>query len=98
MYPVIKSVSEKFSGKLGNPKVGDEEYEQMQYELNKLLKGEQLYDDDDIEEDAELEEDDALDRESIVIEEENEINKSVDLGMSDIIIPEQPALTNQKEL
>ena len=98
MYPVIKSVSKQFSGKLGNPKVGDEEYEQMQYELNKLLNGEQLYDDDDIEEDTELEEDDELDRESIVIEEENEINKSVDLGMSDIIIPEQPALTNQKEL
>lgn len=95
---VIRSVSKQFSGKLGNPKVGDEEYEQMQDELNKLLNGEQLYDDDDIEEDTELEEDEELDRESIVIEEENEINKSVDLGMSDIIIPEQPALTNQKEL
>lgn len=95
---VIRSVSKQFSGKLGNPKVGDEEYEQMQDELNKLLNGEQLFDDDDIEEDTELEEDDELDRESIVIEEENEINKSVDLGMSDIIIPEQPALTNQKEL
>ena len=95
---VIRSVSKQFGGKLGNPKVGDEEYEQMQDELNKLLNGEQLYDDDDIEEDTELEEDKDIDRESIVIEEENEINKSADLGMSDIIIPEQPALTNQKEL
>jgi hypothetical protein len=97
MLNVIKSVSMKFSKKFGDPNVGDEEFAQMQDELLKLQKGEELYD-DELEDDEELEEDDELDREAIVIEEENEINKSVDLGMSDIIIPEQPALTNQKEL
>ena len=98
MLNVIKSVSMKFDNKLGNPKIGDEEYEQMQDELNKLLNGEQLYDDDEIEDDPELEEDDEIDRESIVIEEENEMNKSADIDTSEIIIPDQPTVTNKKEL
>jgi hypothetical protein len=98
MLNVIRSVSKKFGGKLGDPKVGDEEYEQMQDELNKLLKGEQLYDDDEIEDDEELEEDKEIGRESIVIEEEDEMNKSVDIDTSEIIIPDQPTVTNKKEL
>ena len=98
MYNVIKSVAAKFGNKLGDPKVGDEEYEQMQDELNKILDGEQLYDDDEIEDDAELEEDNEIDRESISIDEENELNKSVDIDTSEIIIPDQPTVTNKKEL
>jgi hypothetical protein len=96
MLHVIKSVSKKFGGELCDPKVGDEEYEQMQDELDKLLNGEQLYDDDDIEYDEELEEDKNIDRESISIDEENELNKSVDIDTSEIIIPEQPTITNQR--
>ena len=98
MLNVIRSVSKKFGGKLSDPKVGDEEYEQMQDELNKLLNGEQLYDDDEIEDDEELEEDKDIDRESISIDEENELNKSVDIDTSEIIIPDQPTVTNKKEL
>ena len=98
MYHVLKSVAAKFGNKIGDPKVGDEEYDQMQDELNKLLNGEQLYDDDEIEDDPELEEDDEIDRESIVIEEENEMNKSADIDTSEIIIPDQPTVTNKKEL
>ena len=98
MYSVIKSVSMQFSGKLGDPKVGDAEYEQMKAEFHRLINGEDLDDDDEIEEDATLEEDEEIDRETIVIEEENEMNKSAELEMSDIIIPEQPSLTNKKEL
>jgi hypothetical protein len=98
MLNVIRSVSKKFSGKLGDPKVGDEEYEQMQNELNKLLKGEQLYDDDEIEDDEELEEDKDIGRESIVIEEEDEMNKSADLEMSEMLFPDQPIQEVRKEL
>jgi hypothetical protein len=98
MYHVLKSVATKFGNKLGDPKVGDEEYEQMLYEFNKILNGEQLYDDDDIEDDEELEEDEDIDRESIVINEEDEMNKSVDIDTSEIIIPDQPTVTNKKEL
>jgi hypothetical protein len=98
MYNVIKSVAAKFGNKLGDPRVGDEEYEQMQDELNKILNGEQLYDDDGIEDDKELAEDGDIDRESIIIDEEDEMNKSMDLDTSDIIIPDQPVVTNKKEL
>ena len=98
MLHVIKSVSEKFGGKMCDPKLGDEEYRQMQDELNKILNGEQLYDDDDIEYDDELEEDEELDRESISIDEENEMNKSIDIDTSEIVIPTQPVVTNNKEL
>jgi hypothetical protein len=95
---VITSVSEKFGGKLGDPKVGDEEYEQMMDEFRRLKNGENLYDDDEIEDDAQLEEEDELGRESIIIEEEDEANKSTDLEVSEMIFPEQVIQEVRKEL
>ena len=97
MFRVIKSVSMQFGRKFGDSRVGDDEFAQMQDELSRLLRGEELYDDEEIDDDEELEEDDRIDRESIVINEEDEINKSMD-DISELIIPEQPNLKAQKEL
>lgn len=98
MFHVIKNVSMQFGEKFGDPKVGDDEFAQMQDELRKLINGEVLEDNDEIEDDDELAADEELDRESIVINEEDEINKSVDVDTSEIIIPNQPTIKNQKEL
>ena len=57
-----------------------QEVAEMQKELDKVQRGVDLDDS----------------RESIVIEEENEANKSIGLDMSEEIIPEQPTRTTQK--
>ena len=59
-----------------------QEVAQMQADLAKVIRGVDLDDS----------------RESIVIEEENEANKSISLNMSEEIIPEQPIMDNQKRL
>lgn len=96
MFHVIKDVSDRFGKKFGDPNVGDDEFAQMQDEFRKIRNGELLEDDEDFDED--LDEDQELEKESIVIEEENEANKVADLDTSDMIIPDQPTITNQKEL
>ncbi len=103
MLHLLRSVSVKFGVKFGDPSVGDDEYEQMQNELLRLKRGEDLdddweiEDDETIEDDEELEIDEDINRESIVIEEEDEINKSAD-EKSEIIIPKQPSMEIRKEL
>jgi hypothetical protein len=96
MVHVIKSVSMKFGEKFGDPNVGDEEFAQMQDELLKLKNGEELYD-DELEDDEEIDRDEQIDRVSIVIDEEDEMNKSMD-DTSEVIIPDQPKTEIQKEL
>ena len=82
MLGVLKQVYDKFSEKVGDTNVAEAEASRMHDELSRIEMGKELDDS----------------RESIVIEEENENNKSTDLDVSDVIIPKQPILDNKKEL
>lgn len=78
LWGVLKNVYKNFEVEI----IAKDEVAEMQEELAKVSRGEDLDDS----------------RESIVIEEENEANKSIGLNVSEAIIPEQPVRTTQKNL